>query len=71
MGGCLIPWRRGVDWQLNTVAMPIRPVLDQLDLTRGQKSWGMVFRLGLAPMTRSDFALIARQMVSPGQAIPF
>ena len=71
MGGGLIPWRRGVDWQPNTVAMPIRPVLDQLDLTRRQKSWGMVFRLGLAPMTRSDFALIARQMVSPGQAIPF
>ena len=71
MGNGFAPWRRGVDWQPNAVPLPIRLLLDHLELTAGQKSWGMVFRYGLAPMTRADFALIARRMVPEGQAIPF
>ncbi len=51
---------KGVDlnW-LATGKAAIRPLLDRLDLTRGQKSWGMAFRYGLRPLTAADFALIA------------
>lgn len=69
MGGGFAPWRRGVDWQPNAQSAPIRPLLDRLELTRGLKSWGMVFRYGLSPLTRPDFAIIARQMVPAGLAI--
>jgi hypothetical protein len=63
MGGGFVPWRRGVEWQQNARILPIRPLLEQLDLTRGNASWGMVFRYGLAEITRKDFTMIARAMV--------
>jgi hypothetical protein len=62
MGGGFVPWRRNVIWQ-ETQPVPIRPLLDRLELTRGQSSWGMVFRYGLRPISRGDFALIARAML--------
>lgn len=71
MGGGFTPWWRCLGWQPNTVPLPIRPLLHRLDLTKGQRSWSIVFRYGLAPITRPDFVLIARQMVFRGQAIPF
>lgn len=55
-------WRRPVLWQQARMA-PIRPMLNDLDLTRGLTSWGMAFRYGLTKMTRADFALIAKAMV--------
>ena len=58
-------WRRPVLWQ-DTGWAPIRPLLGQLDLTRGLTSWGMAFRYGLTKLSRADFALIARAML--GQA---
>ncbi|MFA9229958.1 MAG: EVE domain-containing protein [Microgenomates group bacterium] len=71
MGGGFVPWQRGVQWQPHATALPIRPLLEQLDLTRGLVGWGMVFRYGLTQMTRADFALLARAMVPVAQAIPF
>lgn len=62
MGGGFIAWRRGVLWQ-QTQPAPIRPLLDHLDLTRGQRNWGMAFRYGLLPISQPDFALIARVML--------
>ncbi len=59
--GQLTMWRRPVLWVQATWA-PIRPLLDRLDITRGQKSWGMAFRYGLAPLTQADFTLIAQAM---------
>lgn len=64
MGGGFTPYRRAVDWQACTPA-PIRPMLAALDLTRGQRSWGMVFRYGLTALGRADFTLIHRAM-QPG-----
>ena len=55
-------WRRNVLWQDARVT-PIRPLLAELDLTRGLTSWGMAFRYGLTKLTRADFARIARAMV--------
>jgi hypothetical protein len=61
MGGGFQPWRRGVDWAEAGPA-PIRPLLDDLDLTRGLASWGMAFRYGLRALTGADFARIATAM---------
>lgn len=64
MGGGFTPYRRDVIWE-TCAAVPIRQMLDDLDLTRGQRSWGMVFRYGLTQLTRADFNLIHRAM-QPG-----
>lgn len=64
MGGGFTPYRRDVNWEACAPA-PIRPMLDDLDLTRGQRSWGTVFRYGLTQLTKADFMLIHRAM-QPG-----
>jgi hypothetical protein len=66
-----IPWRRAVKWQTTAMPLPIRPLLDALDFTRGKPTWGMVFRFGLLQISRPDFALIARQMVPEAQVLSF
>jgi hypothetical protein len=54
-------WRRQVVWQ-DGVFAPIRPLLAELDITRGQAAWGMAFRHGLTALTQADFVRIARVM---------
>lgn len=71
MPGGFVAWRRSVQWQPAAKTVPIRPLLADLELTRNQPSWGMVFRYGLISCSRADFAQIARAMVSPEHAIPF
>ena len=39
-------------------------MLEDLEMTRGQKSWGMVFRYGLVQISRADFAVIANAMLA-------
>lgn len=55
------PWRRRVSYVDSTEA-PIRPLLDDLSITRGKGSWGCVFRYGLVEITEDDFNLIAKTM---------
>ena len=62
IGGTMM-WRRGVLWQDARIA-PIRPLLDELEITKGLGSWGMAFRYGLTKLTRADFATIAKAMTS-------
>ena len=57
-----VMWRRGVIWQEGRIAL-IRPMLEDLEITRGLTSWGMAFRYGLTKLCRADFARIARAMV--------
>ena len=71
MVGGFMAWRRRVRWQPAAKRQPIRPLLGQLELTRAQPSWGLVFRYGLVGCSRADFSLIARAMVATEQAIPF
>ncbi len=71
MAGGFVAWRRGVQWQPAAKVQPIRPLLDDLEVTRGRSNWGMAFRYGLIACCHADFARIARAMVSPEQAIPF
>lgn len=55
------PWRRRVSYA-DSVEAPIRPLLDDLSITRGKGSWGYVFRYGLVEITEDDFKLIAKAM---------
>jgi len=59
------PWRRRVDWELDAVAAPIRPLLAVLDFTRDDPNWGYQLRRGLIEISRHDFELIRRQMRRP------
>ncbi len=60
-GGGFRPYRRDVDW-LEASEAPIRPLLDELDFTTGQRNWGYQFRFGLFSVTAHDFGLIAEAM---------
>ena len=61
MGSGFRPWRRDVDWQPARDA-PIRPMLDALSFTAGRPNWGVSLRLGLLPITESDFCRIGAAM---------
>jgi hypothetical protein len=58
------PWRRRVDYDHSAVATPIAPLLDVLELTRGNKNWGFIMRRGQIELTERDFHVIAKQMGS-------
>jgi hypothetical protein len=57
-----MPFRRRVNYQ-KVKETPIRPLLDQLELTRTKQSWGYVFRFGLVEISKSDFSLIKERMI--------
>lgn len=56
------PWRRKVHWNRSATSAPIAPLLDHLDLTRGNSNWGFALRRGLLEVTAHDFDLIADAM---------
>lgn len=56
------PWRRKVEYDGAALAAPIAPLLDVLDLTRGNRNWGYQLRRGLLEFTEHDFRLVAEQM---------
>ncbi len=62
MGGGFLPWRRAVAWQAAARPAPIRPLLERLELTRGQPGWGMAFRFGLRRLSAADFRVVAEAM---------
>ncbi len=61
MGGGFHPFRRDIDW-FETRLAPIKPLLDRLELTEGQRNWGQKFRFGLAAISALDMAVIAEAM---------
>ncbi|ACB94182.1 EVE domain-containing protein [Beijerinckia indica] len=56
------PWRREVRWSSSRDA-PIRPLLDRLAFTHGDRNWGYRFRFGLFEITIEDAELIATAMM--------
>ena len=56
------PWRRKVDYDGGAHPIPIAPLLDVLDLTRGHRNWGFAMRRGHLELTEHDFGVIAREM---------
>jgi len=61
IGGGFTPWRRDVAWQTSQHC-PIRPLLERLEFTRGQKNWAYQLRFGLLQISGLDMALIAQAM---------
>jgi hypothetical protein len=61
MGDGFQPFRRDVDW-LEAQEAQIRPLLDRLHLTVGQRNWGYQFRFGLLRAEAHDFEIIASAM---------
>ena len=61
MGSGFCPFRRDVVWATSR-EIPIRPLLDQLELTAGRANWGYQLRVGIVPISVHDFRLIAEAM---------
>jgi hypothetical protein len=62
MAGADRPWRRKVLYDESARATPIAPLLEVLELTRGNRNWGMIMRRGQVEVTQNDFELIAHEM---------
>jgi hypothetical protein len=56
------PWRRRVEYDESARPAAITPLLEVLELTRGNRNWGLVMRRGQLEVTPHDFAVIAREM---------
>lgn len=56
------PTRRDVRYRKQARHAAIRPLLDRLALTRGQRNWGMAMRRSLIELDAADFALIRAAM---------
>ena len=56
------PWRRRVHYDSAAHAVPITPLLDVLELTRGNRNWGFIMRRGQVEISQHDFDVIAREM---------
>jgi EVE domain len=63
MGEGFKPFRRDVEW-FEAQQAAIEPLLQELDFTRGKKSWGYQFRFGFFEISESDMRIIARAMSS-------
>jgi hypothetical protein len=61
MGGGFTPFRRVVDWAKAEEA-PIKPLLEQLDFTKGKSNWGYQLRFGLFEIDEHDFWRIVEAM---------
>jgi hypothetical protein len=56
------PTRRDVRYRKRARQAAIRPLLEQLTLTRGKTNWGIVMRRSLIELDAADFALIREAM---------
>ena len=63
MGEGFKPFRRDVEW-FEARHAAIEPLLQELEFTRGKKSWGYQFRLGFFAISESDMKIIAKAMSS-------
>ncbi|WP_406858241.1 EVE domain-containing protein [Alsobacter sp. KACC 23698] len=59
------PHRRDVDWW-DARETPIRPLLDALDFTRGQRNWGYRLRFGVFEISERDYRTITEAMGAAG-----
>jgi hypothetical protein len=67
MGGGFRPYRRGVAWERAEIT-PIRPLLDALAFTSGDRNWGYKLRFGLFEIGEGDMDLIEAAMGGRPQA---
>jgi hypothetical protein len=62
VGARFTPWRRRVVYDRDAAATPITPLLPLLELTRGNRNWGIIMRRDQVELTKHDFDLIAGSM---------
>jgi hypothetical protein len=62
-----VPFRRNIRY-VDSIEVPIRPLLEQLSFIKDKTKWGSAFRFGYLKISKVDFELIASQMlgVVPG-----
>ena len=63
MGAGFCPFRKDVVWE-QTRTMPIKPLLQVLDFSRGRANWGYQFRFGLFEISDHDANVIRDAMTS-------
>ena len=63
MGAGFCPFRKDVVWE-QTRIMPIKPLLQVLDFSRGRANWGYAFRFGLFDISDHDADVIRDAMTS-------
>jgi hypothetical protein len=56
------PWRRKVLYDESAHAVPIAPLLETLELTRGNRNWGYIMRRGQVEISPRDFGVVATEM---------
>lgn len=61
-GAGFVPWRRRVEYDESARAVPIASLLEALELTRGNRNWGLIMRRGQVEMSPGDFRVVAEQM---------
>ncbi|EFR0233231.1 EVE domain-containing protein [Salmonella enterica] len=61
MGGGFCPFRRDVSW-LHANESPIRPLLDVLEFSAGNRNWGYQLRFGIFQISDHDIKVIAAEM---------
>jgi hypothetical protein len=59
--GSFKPWRRRVAYMPGAIEAPLRPLMDQLDLTAAP-NWGYQLRRGLLELSARDFDVIRAAM---------
>jgi hypothetical protein len=67
-----LPWRRRLRF-LPAEEAPIEPLLDDLEIIRDRRRWGVVFRRGLFEIGAEDFQRIASAMqvqIEPADGLP-
>jgi len=57
-----IPFRRDINY-FPSEEVEIRPLLEELDLTKGRTNWGYKFRFGHFEISQADFFRIAELML--------
>lgn len=67
MGAGFAPYRRDVEW-METRPVPIVPMLDRLEFTRGKTNWGYGFRFGVVRISDHDRDIILDAMRLPAAA---
>lgn len=61
MGNGFCPFRRDVSW-LHANESPIKPILDVLEFSAGNRNWGYQLRFGIFQISGHDINVIAAKM---------
>jgi len=57
------PFRRNIDF-FKSKDLPIKPLINNLEFIKDEKSWGYPFRFGFFEINENDYKLISSQMLS-------